>query len=214
MEILYGGIPGRPVGDGMDGHSWWPLFENIPTEYLESYYPMLIESYASVPDTGGAGRHRGGNGIEKIYLLLEDGVISIHDDRHLTPPWGILGGKPGACSEKTLLRLDGGKESLPSKVDNVKVQNGDRIIFRTAGGGGWGDPLERDPKRVCKDVVRRLMSAEAAREQYGVVLTGDNKFADDKATRDLRDSLRRTRGTLPVFDFGERPSGNGQTKAG
>jgi N-methylhydantoinase B len=209
MEILYGGIPGRPVGDGMDGHSWWPLFENIPTEYLESYYPMIIESYASVPDTGGPGKHRGGNGVEKVYLLLEDGEISIHDDRHLTQPWGILGGKPGACSDKTLVRGDGSREALPSKVDNVHVRNGDRVIFRTAGGGGWGDPLEREPQRVRDDVARRLVSPAAAREQYGVALVGDAFALDHKATQDMRESLARSRGARPVFDFGERPSGNG-----
>ena len=148
MEILYGGIPGRPIGDGMDGHSWWPLFENIPSEYLESYYPMIIEAYASVPDTGGPGRHRGGNGVEKVYRLLEHGEISIHDDRHRSQPWGILGGKPGAVSGKWLIRADGRRTPLESKVDNVKVAPGDRIVFRTAGGGGWGDPLERDPARV------------------------------------------------------------------
>jgi len=63
MEILYGGIPGRPIGDGMDGHSWWPLFENIPTEYLEAYYPLRIDGYTTVTDSGGAGYHRGGNGV-------------------------------------------------------------------------------------------------------------------------------------------------------
>ena len=136
MEILYGGIPGRPIGDGMDGHSWWPLFENIPSEYLESYYPMIIEAYASVPDTGGPGRHRGGNGVEKVYRLLEHGEISIHDDRHRSQPWGILGGKPGAVSGKWLIRADGRRTPLESKVDNVKVAPGDRIVFRTAGGGG------------------------------------------------------------------------------
>jgi len=212
MEILYGGIPGRPVGDGMDGHSWWPLFENIPTEYLESYYPMLVESYASVADTGGPGKHRGGNGVEKVYLLLEDGEVSIHDDRHASQPWGILGGKPGACSDKTLVREDGSREALPSKVDNVKVGNGDRIIFRTAGGGGWGDPLERDPHRVRNDVARRLMSAEAAREHYGVVLSGAGHELDQRATEDLRGSLTNTRGNLPVFDFGERPTSNGAAR--
>ena len=152
MEILYGGIPGRPIGDGMDGHSWWPLFENIPSEYLESYYPMIIEAYASVPDTGGPGRNRGGNGVEKVYRLLEPGEVSIHDDRQRSQPWGILGGKPGAVSEKWLIGADGRRTRLESKVDNVKVTPGDRIVFRTAGGGGWGDPLERDPARVRADV--------------------------------------------------------------
>ncbi len=209
MEILYGGIPGRPVGDGMDGHSWWPLFENIPSEYLESYYPMLVENYGTVPDSGGAGLHRGGNGVEKVYLMLEEGEISIHDDRHITQPWGILGGTPGTCSSKWLVRKDGGKEPLPSKVDNVKVRGGDRIIFITAGGGGWGDPLERDPVKVRNDVARKLATAAAARERYGVVVNGANAELDVRATSDLRENMRSTRKALPVFDFGDRPSANG-----
>ena len=206
MEILYGGIPGRPIGDGMDGHSWWPLFENIPAEYLESYYPMLIETYASIADTGGPGKHRGGNGIEKTYLLLETGEISIHDDRHLSQPWGILGGQPGACSEKWLVRKDGTREALPSKIDNVLVRSGDRIIFRTAGGGGWGDPLERDAIRVRHDVARGLMSERLARDGYGVILTADQMEVDQRSTQDLRESMKRGRKPLVLFDFGERQS--------
>ena len=203
MEILYGGIPGRPVGDGMDGHSWWPLFENIPSEYLESYYPMIIEGYASLPDTGGAGRHRGGNGVEKVYRLLEPGDISIHDDRHRSQPWGILGGRPGGVSEKWLIRADGQRTPLPSKVDNVKVAPGDRIVFRTAGGGGWGDPLERDPARVQADVRRKLMSVRVAEREYGVVLAGDGLDLDAAATEARRESIRRSRGSLPTYDFGD-----------
>ncbi len=101
MEISYGGIPGRPIGDGMDGHSWWPLFENIPTEYLESYYPIRVDGYTTVKDSGGAGLHRGGNGIEKRYVYLEPGEVSIHDDRWLTYPWGILGGTPGPAPRRS-----------------------------------------------------------------------------------------------------------------
>jgi N-methylhydantoinase B len=212
MEILYGGIPGRPIGDGLDGHSWWPLFQNIPSEYLETYYPMLIEGYTTIIDSGGAGKHRGGNGVEKIFYILEDGEISIHDDRHDTQPWGILGGRPAACSEKWLLRKDGSREPLPSKVDNVRVRAGDRVIFRTAGGGGWGDPLERDPLRTRNDVARKLMSATKAREEYGVVLTGDGLDVDRKATEELRDSMRRNRKTPKLFDFGERRA-NASTRA-
>ncbi len=206
MEILYGGIPGRPLGDGMDGHSWWPLFQNIPSEYLETYYPMLIEGYSTIMDTGGAGKHRGGNGVEKIFLLLEEGDISIHDDRHLSQPWGILGGRPGAYSEKWLVRKDGTRSPLPSKVDNVRVYAGDRVIFRTAGAGGWGDPLERDPMRTRNDVARKLMSATKARDEYGVVLTGARFDLDRRATDELRDSMRRNRKIPKLFDFGERKS--------
>lgn len=207
MEILYGGIPGRPMGDGMDGHSWWPLFQNIPSEYLETYYPMLIEGYTTIMDTGGAGKHRGGNGVEKIFLLLEDGDVSIHDDRHVSQPWGILGGRPGGCSEKWLVRKDGTRQPLPSKVDNVRVRAGDRVIFRTAGGGGWGDPLERDPLRTRNDVGRKLLSETKARQEYGVVLVGADLAVDHRATDELRASMRRNRKTPKLFDFGERKVG-------
>src|SRR5271170_929491 len=212
MEILYGGIPGRPVGDGMDGHSWWPLFQNIPSEYLETYYPMLIEGYTSIIDTGGAGKHRGGNGVEKIFFMLEEGDISIHDDRHISQPWGILGGRPGACSEKWLVRKDGSREPLQSKCDNVRVHAGDRVIFRTAGAGGWGDPLDRDPMRTRNDVARKLMSETKAREDYGVVLTGPRFNIDRRATDELRDSMKRNRKTPKLFDFGERKA-NTSTRA-
>ena len=204
MEILYGGIPGRPIGDGMDGHSWWPLFENIPTEYLESYYPMRVEVYLSIADSGGPGEHRGGNGIEKVYLLLAHGEISIHDDRHLTQPWGILGGGPGRCSEKWIQRENGAPEPLPSKIDNVKVCPGDRIIFRTAGGGGWGDPLKRPAWAVRNDVARKLVSADTAHGAYGVVLT-EGLEVDIQATERTREEIQRTRVAAPLFDFGVRP---------
>lgn len=202
MEIGYGGIPGRPIGDGMDGHSWWPLFTNIPTEYLESYCPLRVDRYASVIDSGGAGLHRGGNGIDKWYTFLEPGEIAIHDDRWLTPPWGILGGKPGMRSTKILVRADGTREVLPSKCDQVKVAPGDRLIFQTAGGGGWGDPLERAADKVCTDVVRELVSADKARADYGVVLDPDTGEVDVEATRTLRAELRQRRGATATFDFG------------
>ena len=73
MELLFGGVPGRPRGDGLDGHAWWPLFQATPIEYMENYYPILIEKYRPVKDSGGAGLHRGGCGIEKVYHMLAAG---------------------------------------------------------------------------------------------------------------------------------------------
>lgn len=201
MEILFGGIPGRPIGDGLDGHSWWPLFQNIPAEYLEAYYPVRVVSYSSIPDSGGAGLHRGGNGVEKVYEFLEEGEISIHDDRWLTFPWGLLGGKPGARSQKILLRKDGASQILPSKVDEIKVYPGDRLVFRTAGGGGWGDPLERSPERVLADVRKGLISEKKAREEYGVVIKPTGEI-DAQLTEELRIRKRAQRGEVKVFDFG------------
>ena len=102
------------------------------------------------------------------------------------------------------MRKDGTRQTLPSKFDNVRGLAGDRLIFRTAGGGGWGDPLERDPMRTRNDVARRLMTETKAREEYGVVLTGPRLELDRRATDDLRDGMRRNRKTPKLFDFGER----------
>lgn len=201
MEITYGGIPGRPIGDGMDGHSWWPLFTNIPTEYLESYYPIRIDAYSSIEDSGGAGFHRGGNGIEKIYTFLEPGEISIHDDRWLTPPWGNVGGKPGSRSTKILRRADGSEQILPSKCDQVQIEPGDQLVYRTAGGGGWKDPLSRPAEFVQRDVKYGLVSREKARGDYGVVLD-ESLEIDYEATQVERDEIAKARGEVKGFDFG------------
>ena len=79
----------------------WPSFTNVPNEFLEAYFPLRIERYETVADSGGPGLHRGGNGIEIVYRFLEPGEISIHDDRWLTYPWGVNGGLPGARSRKS-----------------------------------------------------------------------------------------------------------------
>ncbi|HEY2286468.1 MAG TPA: hydantoinase B/oxoprolinase family protein [Streptosporangiaceae bacterium] len=200
-SIGFGGIPGRPLGDGPDGHSLWPSFVNIPCEFLESYYPLRIERWETVADTGGAGLHRGGNGVDVAYHFLEPGTIAIHDDRWLTYPWGVNGGTPGARGRKWVDRAGGTREVLPSKCHDVPVAPGDVLHFVTWGGGGWGDPLERDPELVALEVRRGLVTAAGAR-RYGVVLAADGS-ADAPATGALRDELRAARpAELPVFDMG------------
>ena len=112
FQIGFGGIPGRPVGDGPDGHSLWPAFTNVPNEFLEAYFPLRIDVYETIADSGGAGLHRGGNGIAHRLRFLEPGEISIHDDRWFTYPWGVNGGVPGLRSTKTLVRKDGSEENI------------------------------------------------------------------------------------------------------
>jgi N-methylhydantoinase B len=204
LEILYGGIPARPGGDGLDGHSWWPLFKTVPAEYQEAYYPLTINEYSARTDTGGAGEFRGGHGITKVYTFEEDGAITFQDDRAHTYPWGVAGGKHARRSEKKLVRTDGTEETLPSKVENVPVQAGDKLVFSTAGGGGLGDPLERDPEVVAREVRRGLISESEAHGDYGVVL-GDNGTVDHEATGDRRDEIRRDRDDLQAFDYGSVP---------
>ena len=101
FQIGFGGIPGRPLGDGPDGHSLWPNFTNVPNEFLERYFPLVIERYETVADSGGAGLHRGGNGILMSYRFLEPGMIAIHDDRWFVSPWGVNGGEPGARGKRS-----------------------------------------------------------------------------------------------------------------
>lgn len=200
FQIGFGGIPGRPAGDGPDGHSLWPSFTNVPNEFIEAYFPLRIEKYEPIADSGGAGLHRGGNGLSVAYRFLCDGVISIHDERWLTYPWGVNGGAPGQRSSKRLERADGAAQWLPAKCEDVAVKAGDLLFFNTWGGGGWGDPLQRDPELVRQDVERGLVSVAGAK-RYGVALQEDGGV-DEQATKTLRETLSAKRGEPALFDFG------------
>jgi len=200
FQIGFGGIPGRPVGDGPDGHSLWPGFTNVPNEFIEAYFPLRIERYDVIPDSGGAGLHRGGNGLSVAYCFLADGTISVHDERWLTYPWGVNGGEPGMRSTKRLVRTDGSEQWLGAKSEGIKVKKGDLLYFNTWGGGGWGDPYDRDPTLVKADVDRALVTAEGAK-RYGVAIAADGSV-DEAATTALREDLRASRGEFGLFDFG------------
>ena len=138
------------------------MFRTTPAEYTEAYYPVVIERYIPVRDSGGAGLHRGGTGVEKVYLFTGPGEFTVHDDRALISPWGIGGGRAGGRSTKQLIRADGTVIELPSKLDAYHVEGGERLVFRTAGAGGWGDPLQRPAHLVAQDVQRELVSSEVA----------------------------------------------------
>lgn len=200
FQIGFGGIPGRPLGDGPDGHSLWPGFTNVPNEFLERYFPLRIERYETEPDSGGAGLHRGGNGIHMTYRFLEPGMIAIHDDRWFTRPWGVNGGKPGARARKLLERADGTISVVGNKVEDVEVLAGDQLHFITWGGGGWGDPLARDPELVAQEVREGLVSVAGALA-YGVVV--HDGLVDADATAALRQQVGDARGPIDaVFDYG------------
>lgn len=200
FQIGFGGIPGRPLGDGPDGHSLWPGFTNVPNEFLERYFPMVIERYETAPDSGGPGLHRGGNGIHMTYRFLEAGQIAIHDDRWFVPPWGVNGGQPGARARKILEKADGTQSVVGNKQEDIAVEAGDQLHFITWGGGGWGDPLERDPALVAKEIRQGLVTVAGARA-YGVVI--EDGAVDAAATQALRTEMRAARGPeLPTFDFG------------
>jgi N-methylhydantoinase B len=200
FHIAFGGVAAAPSGDGADGHGMWPDFTNVSSEYLESILPLRIDIHAVIPDTGGAGLHRGGNGVHTAYRVLNEGHVSIHDDRWLTHPWGVNGGKPAKRSAKYVVRANGERQVLPSKCDRLRVQRDDVIHFLTWGGGGWGDPLKRPVEKVLADVREDLVSREGARA-YGVVI-GNDLSVDTAATTALRARLERERGPVEVIDRG------------
>lgn len=153
-ELVVGTWGGTPQGDGNDGlTNPASLAANIPVEVAESEFPIRVERYGLVPDSGGDGRHRGGLAVERVWrCLTPDTSLIVRSDRAAHPPYGLQGGGPGACSSNLLVHADGTEEVLPSMFSTT-IQPDDVYVHRTAGGGGWGDPAERDPERRAADLA-------------------------------------------------------------
>lgn len=158
-ETVGGGFGARPTKDGIDGiHTHMTNTQNTPIEALEIKFPIRIEKYALRPDTGGAGKYRGGCGIEKdIRLIRGEARISILAERHLLHPYGLNGGKPGGVGESLVYTKSGKTIRLKSK-DTATLKEGDLWIVRSPGAGGYGNPSERDPQLVLKDIKNGLVS--------------------------------------------------------
>ena len=168
MEVVGGGWGASAAADGADVvDGYVGNCSNVPVESLEQDYPfMQVEEYALRADSGGAGEHRGGLGVRRVYRILGDGVsFNCYSDRFRIAPWGLFGGHAGAPSRFTIER-DGAQIKLGSKV-NVALQRGDRLIIETAGGGGYGDPGRRDRKLLARELEAGLLSREQAALAYG-----------------------------------------------
>ena len=187
-ELVTGTWGATPEGDGNDGlANPCSVAANIPVEVAESEFPIVVERYGLVSDSGGAGRQRGGLAIERVWrCLTDDTSLIVRSDRRAHPPYGLAGGEPGATSVNLLQRPDGSEEELPPMFSTT-IQAGDVYVHRTAAGGGFGDPLERDPLAVARDVADEKVSAGAALERYGVVVRPDGSI-DEEATREERDA--------------------------
>ena len=170
-ETIGGGSGARPNGDGVDGvHVNMTNTMNTPVEALESYLPLSFQAYRLRPDSGGPGRHRGGCGIERTWTLTSrKATLSVMAERNKIRPWGLMGGQPGAPGVYTLIRANGEAVRLSSKC-TVEIHEGDTLMILTPGGGGYGDPMERAPELVLRDMVNGLVSPEEARRSYGVVV--------------------------------------------
>src|SRR5207253_5010341 len=187
QSIEGGGWGGRPFEDGESAtvSVCQGDVRNGSIEGIELKCPVLVESRGLRKDSCGAGKYRGGLGIDMRVRNLVEGRWNFEHARRLKcPPWGLWGGTAGEAGSY-LMRLPGENEFKPMAGTHIPVPLKTEAIVRTGGGGGWGDPLERDPLAVRKDVREELVSREAALALYGVVLR-DDLTLDDTATNERR----------------------------
>ncbi|MAW86563.1 MAG: methylhydantoinase [Phyllobacteriaceae bacterium] len=192
-QLSGGGYGGNGDHDGLaNGCSTIGISKAPPVEIMEQAFPVLYRRYALREGSGGAGRHRGGFGLDyELELRRGSARASFVMDHGRFGPQGALGGADGAVNEVTVWRS--GKPYTPvhlSKEQDIPLSPGDRVHVRTPGGGGFGDPLTRDPQAVAEDVRLQRYTADQAHRLFGVVLTGDPVSVDTAATAKLRRAMR------------------------
>jgi N-methylhydantoinase B len=185
-EVLGGGSGGRYYADGSDAIHIVPDSKNLPAEFAETRVPVLIEKLALATDSGGPGKRRGGLGYDKHIRLLRDAYFVSTADRARLGCYGLAGGMAGLPYQASVAG-----EVLPGLNDDVPLAAGSVLRLRTTGGGGWGDPFEREPELVLRDVLRGIVSVESAERDYGVVVR-DGLVVD----------LRRPHRERPFIDRG------------
>jgi N-methylhydantoinase B len=196
----------RPYADGLDGNSH--IYANMasqPIEVTETEQPLQITAYEFIQDAMGPGKFRGGAPFRREYkLLAEEAILQVRSDRRDFRPFGLYGGGAGRPS-MNYLNPDKNPAPRPSKL-TMTMKKGDLFRHEVAGGGGWGDPLERDPAMVLRDVRNEFVSERAAREDYGVVLAGKPLAVDAAATTARRQQMRARRKwtDTPVYNWGDQ----------
>jgi N-methylhydantoinase B len=179
-------------------------FGNLPSihnaESIENEMPLLIESCVLRTDGGGPGQFRGGAGmVRRVRLLEAEAQYSVLSDRGVIPPWGVSSAGAGLAYHVSVEREGQTFEfDTPGKVTGHRIIRDDVVVMRSSGGGGYGDPLKRDASRVAEDVARQVVSVEAARDLYGVIVGPDGQ-PDDEATIALRNKLSAARPYLRIL---------------
>jgi N-methylhydantoinase B len=195
QSIESNGWGGRPYEDGesVSMSVCQGDVRNAPMENIELKNPVLVLERALRQDSGGPGRFRGGLAVSTRARGLVEGRWNAGGNRggrSDCPPWGLRGGKPGTIAE-TVIKLPSKADFHPSAGGRNITPAGTEVIYRTAGGGGWGNPLDRDPNMVLTDVIEEYVSIHSAKEDYGVVLTADGRRVDEVATAALRAVMRK-----------------------
>ena len=187
-ETAWGGFPDR---DGFDAQGTPTGNQTIiPVESIEAEQPIKFEEYGFLPDSEGAGKFRGGMGMVRTYrYLMDETLVQMRADRMKHPPYGLYGGH---SPTPTRITITSGGESrdMPSKFLTT-LNNGDLLRVKWPGGGGWGDPLERDPNQVLQDVIAEKVTPERAQKAYGVVVDVARRTVDQAATQRLRRKMRQ-----------------------
>ena len=193
VDFTCGAWGARPWADGLDGNSH--MFANMAStsvEVTEAEHPIQLLAYEFVPDKAGAGKYRGGTPFYRDYRFLEDeGVLQVRSDRRTIRPFGLYGGQPGRPS-MNWLNPETDRRELPSKL-TMTIRHGNVFRHELAGGGGWGDPLDRDPGLVLRDARNEMISIETARREYGVVIDPAGWTVDVEATERHRAEMRAAR---------------------
>ena len=203
-EVLGGGAPGRPWADGSDVVHVVPNSRNLPVEFSETRFPIRIEQLGLAQDSAGAGFRRGGFGYDKRVRSLKKATIISNADRSVMSCVGINGGKASGSYNASVEHLNGEIQGVPGMSDNIIVEQGEIVRIVTTGGGGWGDPLKREADLVAYDVTTGLVSEQAARDDYGVLVTKEGHIfvTDTMATLALRSEMSAVREPLALFDRG------------
>jgi N-methylhydantoinase B len=198
VDFTCGTWGGRPFADGLDGNS--NMFANmasVSVEVTEAEHPIELLAYEFVPDKAGAGKYRGGTPYRRDYRFLEEeAILQVRSDRRDFRPYGLYGGQPGKPSWN-FLNPAGENRLLPSKLTMI-IKRGDVFRHEVAGAGGWGDPLERDPAAVLRDLKNEMISLETAAEAYGVIVDPKTRTVDEAATERCRAEIREARGWSEV----------------
>jgi N-methylhydantoinase B len=190
LEFLFGTWGGRPNKDAIDALSSLAVnYSNTPVEIVEREQPIRIEEYGFRKDSCGPGKFRGGLGLVREYRLVgvDEAVLQVRSDRQKFRPYGLKGGAPGANAGNYLRGSDDQRSALPGKFMRT-FKRGESYRAELAGGGGWGDPLDRSPEKVVQDVMDEKISLESAARDYGVVIGADGSLDSDATSR-----LRATR---------------------
>jgi N-methylhydantoinase B len=195
--IRGGGMGASTTSDGNYVYIFPANGANTPVEIFENDTPLLVERRGLIADSCGAGRMKGGLGQREIFKVPDDQYaplppvnLGIQAGRFIHPPEGLYGGKPGARAQFLVNGLPGNPFGL------TQLKPGDAVTIEAAGGGGHGNPLERDPEMVVEDVMEGYVSLKKAREEYGVIINPKTMKTDVKATKKLRENLVKVKVTV------------------